>query len=189
MSLGGFALSKPCAATLSDPLFAEVRGRFCFPLSVPSAACPDRAGRAVFHRIGAGEDRCAADTAALDRPRRHDLPVQLPVRWQDGGAEILAYQGVGNHLRTGAGVPIVQQEAVAAVTVGTQAADELFCPPELAVIHTGQLIHCRTPAYNSSWFHHPPAPPWHHRFSRFSPRNSRSVSPGPCSAGRQRWFW
>ena len=141
-------------------------------LSAPGPVCGAPGGRrTVFYRIGAGENRFSADTAALDRPRRHDRSMHLPVSGQDGGTEVFADQGGRNHLR--AGVSIIQQEAIAAVAVGAQTADELFHPPKLPLVHAGQLTHCRTPACNWSAPHRPPVPPWHRRFSRFSPRNSR----------------
>ena len=72
----------------------------------------------------------------------HNLRLQLPVCGQDGGAEVPAEYGAGEHLWAGARlIPIVQQKAVAAVAVGAQGPDQPSGPAKLGLGHTGRVIH------------------------------------------------
>jgi len=67
------------------------------------------AGAAVHGPVAFGEEVPAAEGTpfpAVDTAQ--DLRTQLPVSWEDGGAEVFADQRGGNELRTGAGVAVVQ---------------------------------------------------------------------------------
>ena len=97
------------------------------PLVPPGALCGTV--RAVAGVGGPGQEGLAALRAAPPVVRAQDLPIQLPIHRQDGGAEVAAEDRAGQHLRTGAGiVPVVQQQAAAMVAVGAQGADQPLGP-------------------------------------------------------------
>lgn len=127
-----------------DALFADMAAHFPLALRVLFAPLPRRAKGTVFCGVGTGEERRAADQAPARGACRCKLRKKLPVRWQDTGAKVSANDGGREKLGTGAGFAIVQQDAVAAVTVGAKAADQRPGAAKLPAIHA--LIHDRTPA-------------------------------------------
>ena len=145
---------NPCKQGLLYPLFAEVPVVFALPFRVLFPALPLGTGWAIFGAVGSGEDRLAADKAALFRSVPHDLRVQLTVSGQDCVSEPFAQQRIGNALHTYARLPVIQQDAVAVVIVAAQPPDELSGPAKLLLVHTRQISHCRIPSYNSRAVRH-----------------------------------
>ena len=73
--------------------------------------------RAVFSPVGFGDEHAAANRTAFHVLIPENLRFQRPVQRQDRPAEPLPADRERNHLRTGAGVPIVKDNAVAVLTV------------------------------------------------------------------------
>lgn len=100
-----------------QPLFVR------FPAAFPVAGIllltvyPFLAGFAIFRPVGMGNERRTADGASLHAVPVVNLRLQRLVQRQDRPAEPLAADGECEHLRTGAGVAIVQRKAVAVVAV------------------------------------------------------------------------
>ena len=105
---------------------APVFGRPC------SLVPPGAPGGARGTVAGVGRPGCewlAALRAASPVVRAQDLPIQLPVCGQDGGAEVPAKHGICEHLRAGTRlIAVVQQQAAAMVAVGAQGADQPLGP-------------------------------------------------------------
>ena len=116
---------------------------FCrpFPLAFPRPI--GGADRTKNRVLFGGLKRLAASGAGLYSGSAYDLFVQFHIGGQDGSFEIAAHQGIGDGLGANTDVPIIQQEAVPAVMVGSQAADELLGPAGLFIVHTGQVCHQR----------------------------------------------
>ena len=156
---------------VSEALFADGDARFSLALRVLPASLPHRAAGAVFRGVGAGNHRRAADHAPARGACRRKLRKKLPVRWQDAGAKISAYQRRREKLGTGAGFAIVQQNAVAAVAVGAKAANERPNTAKLTAVHA--FSHGQTPSCSSFSRRHPPASPSRHRSCRSFRTSSR----------------
>jgi len=90
---------------------------FTLPFRVLFPALPLCTGWAIFGAVGSGEDRLAANKAALFRPVPHDLCVQLTVSGQDCVSEPFAQHRIGNALHTDARFPIIQKDTVAVVVI------------------------------------------------------------------------
>ena len=72
---------------------------------------------------------------AFQIPVTVNLCFQRPVQRQDRPAEPLAADGGCNHLRTDAGVAIIQRKAVSTVTVAALSADQTVGPLPLCRVH------------------------------------------------------
>ena len=90
---------------------------FTLPFCVLFPALPLGTGLAILGAVGSGEDRLAADKAALFWPVSHDLCVQLTVGGQDCVSEPFAQHRIGNALHTDARFPIIQKDTVAVVVI------------------------------------------------------------------------
>ena len=90
---------------------------FTLPFCVLFPALPLGAGRAILGAVGSGEDRLAADKAALFRSVPHDFRVQLTVNGQDCISKPFAQHRIRNALHTNARLPVIQQDAVAVVVI------------------------------------------------------------------------
>ena len=154
-----------------DALFADMAAYFPLAFRVLFVSLPYRAKGTIFCGVGAREERCAADHAPARGACRRKLRKKLPVRWQDAGAKISAYQRRREKLETGAGFAIVQQNAVAAVAVGAKAANERPNTAELTAVHA--FNHGQTPSCSPFSRRHPPASPSRHRFCRSFRTSSR----------------
>ena len=90
---------------------------FALPFCILFPALPLGTGWAILGAVGGGEDRLAADKAALFRPVPHDLRVQLTVSGQDCISKPFAQHRIGNTLHTDARLPVIQEDAVAVVVI------------------------------------------------------------------------
>ena len=113
----GLGLAKPCKSRLFSCLTVHSRPpfpfTFCFLPSVNSGG----AVRAVFPPVGFGDEYAAADCAAFQVPASVNLRFQCPGKRQDRPPKPFTADRERNHLRTGAGVPIVKDNAVTVLTV------------------------------------------------------------------------
>ena len=121
-----------------QPLFVR------FPAAFPVAGVlllpmyPFGAGFAVFRPVGAGDERRPTFGVTLHAGAAEYLRFQRLVLRQHRPAEPFAADGIGDGLRASAGVPIVQQQAVAILIVATGFPNEGVGPFPLRRGHTGQ---------------------------------------------------
>ena len=115
----GYELAKPdksrlffCLTVHSRPPFPFT---FCF---LPPVNSGGTAG-AVFCPVGFGDEHTAADHTAFQVLIPENFRFQRPVQRQDRPAEPLTADRERNRLRTGAGVPIVKDNAVAVLAATT----------------------------------------------------------------------
>ena len=113
----GLGLAKPCKSRLFSCLTVHSRPpfpfTFCFLPSVNSGG----AVRAVFPPVGFGDEYAAADRTAFQVPASVNLRFQCLGKRQDRPPKPFTADRERNHLRTGAGVPIVKDNAVTVLTV------------------------------------------------------------------------
>ena len=113
----GLGLAKPCKSRLFSCLTVHSRPpfpfTFCFLPSVNSGG----AVRAVFPPVGFWDEYAAADRTAFQVPASVNLRFQCPGKRQDRPPKPFTADRERNHLRTGAGVPIVKDNAVTVLTV------------------------------------------------------------------------
>lgn len=93
---------------------------------------------AVFRPIGLWQKRLAADSAPLDIAAMEDFCLKRLIQWQYTPPKPLAVHRVGDTLRTGMFLAVVQHEAVAAIVITAFAPYEGGCPPPLPRCHPGQ---------------------------------------------------
>ena len=113
----GFGLAEPCKSRLFPALTVHSRPPFPFTFCFLPPVNSGGAVRAVFAPVGFRDEHSSAHCTAFHIPVTVNLRFQRPVQRQDRPAEPLAADGECNHLRTGAGVAIIQRKAVSAVTV------------------------------------------------------------------------
>ena len=113
----GFTLWKPCKSRTFQPLTVHSRPPFPFTFCFLPPVNSGGAVRAVFAPVGLRDEHTAALRTAFQVPVPVNLRFQRPVQRQDRPAEPLAADGERNHLRTGAGVAIVQRKAVSVLAV------------------------------------------------------------------------
>lgn len=99
-----------CLTVHSRPPFPFT---FCFLPPVNSGG----AVGAVFSPVGFWDKHTAADRTAFQIPAPVDLCFQRPGKRQDRPPKPFTADRERNHLRAGAGVPIVKDNAVAVLTV------------------------------------------------------------------------
>ena len=110
-------LAKPCKSRTFQPLTVHSRPPFPFTFCFLPPVNSGGAVRAVFAPVGLRDEHTAALRTAFQVPVPVNLRFQRPVQRQDRPAEPLAADGERNHLRTGAGVAIVQRKAVSVLAV------------------------------------------------------------------------
>lgn len=123
---------------------------FCLPLFVRTPAAfpvagvllppmyPSGAGFTIFRPVGTGDESCPAFGAPLHAGAAEYLRFQRLVLRQHRSAEPFAADGIGDGLRASAGVPIVQQQAVAIFIVAAGLPNKGGCPSALRRGHAGQ---------------------------------------------------
>ena len=123
-------------------LFQYLLVRVTPPLPVAGVLLPSMylcgAGFTVFRPVRAGDESRPALRAPLRTVPVKNLRFQRLILWQDRPPEPLAADGIGNRLRAGMGIPIVQQKAVTAIIVTTGIPYERIAPPPLCRRHAGQ---------------------------------------------------
>ena len=110
-------LAEPCKSRLFPLLTVHSRPPFPFTFCFLPPVNSGGAVRAVFAPVGLRDEHTAALRTAFQVPVLVNLRFQRPVQRQDRPAEPLAADGERNHLRTGAGVAIVQRKAVSVLAV------------------------------------------------------------------------
>ena len=117
------AFEKPCKQRVCEGLIVYARPLFsgvcCLLLSVNFGGTFG----AVFGSSGTGHKVCTADLAAAGSFGTEDRVLQFRLQRENSAPEVLADQGVGNSLRTGATLAIVQQKAVSIVVVAALAGE------------------------------------------------------------------
>ena len=113
----GYELAKPDKSRLFFCLTVHSRPPFPFTFCFLPPVNSGGAVRAVFAPVGLRDEHTAALRTAFQVPVPVNLRFQRPVQRQDRPAEPLAADGERNHLRTGAGVAIVQRKAVSVLAV------------------------------------------------------------------------
>ena len=112
----GLGLAEPNKSRLFSLLTVHSRPPFPFTFCfLPPVNSGGTAG-AVFCPVGFGDEHTAADLTAFQVLIPENLRFQRPVQRQDRPAEPLTADLERNRLRTGAGVPIVKDNAVAVLT-------------------------------------------------------------------------
>ena len=112
----GLGLAEPDKSRLFSLLTVHSRPPFPFTFCfLPPVNSGGTAG-AVFCPVGFGDEHTAADHTAFQVLIPENLRFQRPVQRQDRPAEPLTADRERNRLRTGAGVPIVKDNAVAVLT-------------------------------------------------------------------------
>ena len=124
----GFGLAEPCKSRLFSALTVHSRPPFPFIFCFLPPVYSGGAVRAVFAPVGFWHIGLSADRAAFQSTVTVNLRFQRPIQRQDRPAEPLAADGECNHLRTGAGVAIVQRKAVSTTTVAALPADQAAGP-------------------------------------------------------------
>ena len=109
-------LAKPCKSRTFQPLTVHTRPPFPFTFCFLSPVNSGGTAGAVFCPVGFGDEHTAADLTAFQVLIPENLRFQRPVQRQDRPAEPLTADRERNRLRTGAGVPIVKDNAVAVLT-------------------------------------------------------------------------
>lgn len=117
MTRPGSALWKPCKSRTFSRLIVHARPPFPFTFRFLPPMNVGGAVRAVFCPVGFWNEHAAADLTAFQVLSSENLRFQRPGKRQDRPAEPLTADRERNHLRTGAGVPIVKDNAVAVLTV------------------------------------------------------------------------
>ena len=109
-------LAKPDKSRLFSLLTVHSRPPFLFTFCfLPPVNAGGTAG-AVFCPVGFWDEHAAADLTAFQVLIPENPRFQRPVQRQDRPAEPLTADRERNRLRTGAGVPIVKNDAVAVLT-------------------------------------------------------------------------
>jgi len=112
----GLGLAEPDKSRLFSLLTVHSRPPFPFTFCfLPPVNSGGTAG-AVFCPVGFGDEHAAADRTAFQVLIPENFRFQRPVQRQDRPAEPLTADRERNRLRTGAGVPIVKDNAVAVLT-------------------------------------------------------------------------
>ena len=83
--------------------------------------------RAVFSPVGFRDEHAAADRTAFQIPAPVDLRFQRPGERQDRPPKPFTADRERNHLRTGAGVPIVKEHTVPVLITAALPADQGVC--------------------------------------------------------------
>ena len=109
-------LAKPCKSRTFQPLTVHTRPPFPFTFCFLSPVNSGGTAGAVFCPVGFRDEHTAADRTAFQVLIPENLRFQRPVQRQDRPAEPLTADRERNRLRTGAGVPIVKDNAVAVLT-------------------------------------------------------------------------
>ena len=153
----GFGLAEPCKSRLFPALTVHSRPPFPFTFCFLPPVNSGGAVRAVFAPVGFRDEHSSAHCTAFHIPVTVNLRFQRPVQRQDRPAEPLAADGECNHLRTGAGVAIIQRKAVSAVTVAALPAYQAVGPLPLrrghAVGGTVRPVFQRRQMLIGSFFH------------------------------------
>ena len=113
----GLGLAQPCKSRLFSCLTVQSRPPFPFTFCFLPPVNFSGAVRAVFPPVGAWDESLTADDAPLQIHAPVNLRFQCLVQRQDRPPKPLTADGERNRLRTGAGVPIVKDNAVAVLTV------------------------------------------------------------------------
>ena len=113
----GLGLAKPCKSRLFSCLTVHSRPPFPFTFCFLPPVNSGGAVRAVFSPVGFGDEHAAADRTAFQVLIPVNLRFQRPGKGQDRPPEPFTADRERNHLRAGAGVPIVKGNTVAALTV------------------------------------------------------------------------
>ena len=124
----GLGLAEPCKSRLFPALTVHSRPPFPFTFCFLPPVNSGGAVRAVFAPVGLRDEHTAALRTAFQVPVPVNLRFQRPIQRQDRPAKPLAADGECNHLRTGAGVAIVQRKAVSTTTVAALPADQAAGP-------------------------------------------------------------
>ena len=112
----GLGLAKPDKSRLFSLLTVHSRPPFPFTFCfLPPVNSGGTAG-AVFCPVGFRDEHAAADRTAFQVLIPENFCFQRPVQRQDRPSEPLTADRERNRLRTGAGVPIVKDNAVAVLT-------------------------------------------------------------------------
>ena len=153
----GSGLAEPCKSSLFPALTVHSRPPFPFTFCFLPPVNSGGAVRAVFTPVGLWHIGLSADRAAFQSTVTVNLRFQRPVQRQDRPAEPLAADGECNHLRTGAGVAIVQRKAVSTVTVAALPANKGGCPFPLcrghAVVETVWPVFQQRQVLIKTFFH------------------------------------
>ena len=127
MTCPGSALWKPYKSRLFSCLIVHARPPFPFTFRfLPPVNSGGTVGT-VFRPVGLWDEHSAADRTAFQVLIPENLRFQCPVQRQDRPAEPLTADRERNHLRTGAGVPIVKNDAVAVLIITALPADQGVC--------------------------------------------------------------
>ena len=121
-------LVKPCKSRTFQPLTVHTRPPFPFAFCFLPPVNSGGAVGTVFRPVGLGDEHSAADRTAFQVLIPENLRFQRPVQRQNRPAEPLTADRERNRLRTGAGVPIVKDNAVAVLTATALPADQGVCP-------------------------------------------------------------
>ena len=113
---------------LFQPLFVRVPAAFPVAGVLLLSAYPSGAGFTVFRPVGAWDESRPADSAPLHPVPAVDLRFQCLIQRKHRPPKPFTADCIRNHLRTGAGVPIVKGDTVAALAVATLPANEGICP-------------------------------------------------------------
>ena len=120
-------LAKPCKSRTFQPLTVHTRPPFPFTFCFLSPVNSGGAVGTVFRPVGLWDEHSAADRTAFQVLIPENLRPQCPVQRQDRPAEPLTADRERNYLRTGAGVPIVKNDAVAVLIITALPADQGVC--------------------------------------------------------------
>ncbi len=120
---------------VSDSLFVRFQPSFSVADVLLLSVYPFRTGCIVFRPVGAWDESRAAYHAPLHAAAVKNPCFQSLVQRQNRPAEPSATNGMRNRLRAGVGIPIVQQQAVAAVIVAALPTDQAVRPHPLCLGH------------------------------------------------------
>ena len=113
----GLGLAKPCKSRLFSLLTVHSRPPFPFIFCFLPPVNFGGAAGAVFSPVGFLDEHAAADCTAFQVPIPVNLCFQRPGKGQDRPPKPFTADRERNHLRAGAGVSIVKDNAVAVLTV------------------------------------------------------------------------
>ena len=123
----GLGLAKPCKSRLFSCLTVHSRPPFPFTFCFLPPVNSGGAVGAVFSPVGFRDKHAAADRTAFQVLIPENLRFQRPGKRQDRPPKPFTADRERNHLRTGAGVPIVKDNAVAVLTATALPADQGVC--------------------------------------------------------------
>ena len=113
----GLRLAKPCKSRLFSCLTVHSRPPFPFTFCFLPPVNSGGAVGAVFSPVGFWDEHAAADRTAFQVPAPVNLRFQRPGKRQDRPPKPFTADRERNHLRAGAGVTSIKDNAVAVLTV------------------------------------------------------------------------